>query len=93
MNFCKYKDALGRPRKGAHSIRIPLLDVAAIDVLLTVLGAWGISWWFLVPFWQSFLGLFLLGIFMHRLFCVKTKVDEFLEKSWMVLVEDIKEAQ
>ena len=33
--LCKYKDALGEPRKGVHSIRI--FDFAAIDILLTVL--------------------------------------------------------
>jgi hypothetical protein len=77
---CQYRDALGKPRKGAHAIRIPLLDIAAIDVLLTLWAAWGIATWWDIPFWASFLGLLLLGIFFHWFFCVKTKINGFLEK-------------
>jgi hypothetical protein len=76
--FCKYKDALGIPGKGAH-FHIPYLNVAIVDILLTIVGAYII--YLLIPrvsFWMILIGLFLLGIILHRLFCVRTTVDKFL---------------
>lgn len=76
FGLCKYKDILGKPGTGAHSYRI--FNIAVIDVLLTILGAWliakGMNW----TFWKTLLGLFLLGIIMHRIFCVRTTIDKLL---------------
>ena len=76
--LCQYKDVFGKPGKGVHSYRF--MDVAVVDVVFTILGAWLIAYAWKLNFWYSLLGLFLVGIIMHRLFCVKTKVDGFLEK-------------
>jgi hypothetical protein len=46
--------------------------------LLTVLAAWGIAWFFSWNFGWTLFGLFLLGIVLHRLFCVRTTIDKFL---------------
>lgn len=69
------------PKKGIHSIRI--YDIAIIDVLLTVLAAYvisyvsGYSWLIVVSL------LFLLGIILHRLFHIRTTVDRWLfDGSW-----------
>ena len=35
--FCKYKDSLGKPKKGLHSYRV--FDIAVIDVLFTLILA------------------------------------------------------
>ena len=35
--FCKYKDALGKPKEGLHSYRV--FNISIIDVLLTILLA------------------------------------------------------
>jgi len=48
VDLCKYKNALGEPRKGIHS------------------------------FLYTAICLFILGIILHRLFCVRTTVDKIL---------------
>ena len=45
MDLCKYKNALGEPGKGIHSYR--LFGVAIVDVIMTVLGSYLISYFFL----------------------------------------------
>lgn len=74
--LCQYKDVFGKPGKGVHSYRF--MGVAIVDVVFTILGAWLIAYFWKVNFWYTLGGLFLVGILMHRLFCVKTKVDEIL---------------
>ena len=76
MSLCKYKNLFGIPRKGIHSWRI--FDVAMADVLQTLLGAALISYLFKLPLFYCVVGLFLLGIILHRLFCVKTTVDRWI---------------
>jgi hypothetical protein len=79
INFCKYKNILGKVNQGIHSIRI--YNIAIMDVLFTIFGAYIIK--MILPnynFLTILLMLFLLGIFLHRLFCVKTTIDKFLFK-------------
>lgn len=76
MDLCKYKNALGVPNKGIHSYR--LFGVAIADVIMTIIGAWLISYFFKQSFVKTLIILFLLGIILHRLFCVRTTVDKFL---------------
>ena len=75
--LCKFKDIFGKVGKGVHSYRI--LNIALIDVLFTILGAYVIN--FLFPkykFGYILLLLFLVGIILHRIFCVKTTIDRLL---------------
>lgn len=72
MNLCKYKDALGVPGKGIHSYRI--FNIAIADVVMTIISAWILSWIFKWSFRVTLVVLFLLGIILHRLFCVNTTV-------------------
>jgi hypothetical protein len=76
IDLCKYKDLLGKPQKGVHSFRI--LNIAVVDVLLTILGAFIISFLIKSNFYITLLVLFILGIIMHRLFCVRTTIDKLL---------------
>ena len=76
INLCKYRNALGAPGKGAHSIRIG--GVAIVDVLLTIVGAYIIAHYARASFAWTAAGLFLLGIILHRLFCVRTTIDKLL---------------
>jgi len=76
MSLCEYRHALGVEGKGVHSWRV--FNIAVVDVLLTVLAAWGIAWFFSWNFGWTLFGLFLLGIVLHRLFCVRTTIDKFL---------------
>ena len=64
--LCKYKDALGEPNKGIHSYR--LFGVAIVDVIMTIILAFIISYIFKKSFLYTTIFLFILGIFLHRLF-------------------------
>jgi len=80
--LCKYKDLLGKPKEGLHSIRI--FNIAAVDVLLTLILAFIISRFIkitsvsLTNFWICLLLLILLSIFLHTIFCVETTITRKL---------------
>jgi hypothetical protein len=76
MNLCKHKDVLGKPKQGIHSYR--MFGVAIADVIMTILGAYIISIYFGYRFIYVLGGLFLLGIILHRLFCVNTTINKWL---------------
>jgi hypothetical protein len=77
--FCQYKDVLGVPKKGIHSYRV--MNIAIVDVLLTFLLSFIVTKINHISFWYNLLALFLLGILLHRIFCVKTTLDELLFSS------------
>lgn len=63
--FCAYKDILGKKNEGVHSYRT--FGFSTVDTLLTVLLAVVIS---REDFVRVFIGLMLLSVILHRLFCV-----------------------
>ena len=75
-NLCRYKNMFGKPGTGVHSYRI--FNIAIVDVLLTILAAILIAYINKISFIKTAIVLFLLGIFMHRIFCVRTTVDKWL---------------
>lgn len=76
MRMCAYRDLFGAPGTGAHSVRFA--GVAIVDVILTVLAGLLIAWTMGWPSWIVVTVLFVLGILIHRLFCVRTTVDKIL---------------
>jgi len=74
--FCKYKDVLGKPRQGVHKYRI--FNIAIVDVLLTLLLSAILSFIFHTHFLIVLTIVFLIGILLHYLFCVKTTIHLFL---------------
>jgi hypothetical protein len=73
--LCQYANILGEPRKGVHEKRIPIIDIAYNDFVATTIA--GIifylifgSYWFFFPF--------ILGIILHRLFCVNTTLNKLI---------------
>jgi len=76
QNLCKYKEIFGKVGQGAHSIRI--FNIAVVDVLSTVFVAYLIAYYAGWPFGWTLLAFFILGILLHRLFCVRTTVDKLL---------------
>ena len=76
MSLCQYKNIFGEPGKGAHSYR--LFNIAVVDVIATLLLAFIIAKSFNVSFIKSSIVLFILGIILHRLFCVRTTIDKLL---------------
>ena len=77
--LCQYKDILGKPGQGIHSYRI--FNIAYIDVLFTIIGAY-IIYLFLpkINYFVILILLFLLGIILHKIFCVRTTIDKYLSK-------------
>lgn len=79
MNYCpfaKYSNIFGEPNKGVHSYR--LFGVAIVDVILTIIGAIVISKIINVNFFLVLVLLFLLGIVLHKLFCVNTTINKLI---------------
>jgi len=76
LTLCKYKDMFGKPNQGVHSFRI--FNIAIVDVLLTILAAYIISYFFKTNFLYTLLFMFILGIISHRIFCVRTTIDKLL---------------
>lgn len=76
VNLCEYKNMFGAPGTGVHAYRV--FDIAIVDVLLTVIVGIIISKIFHISVAYPLIGLFILSIIMHRLFCVRTKIDRLL---------------
>ena len=76
VDLCDYKNALGVPGKGIHSFRFG--GVAIADVVMTIIAAFIISFIYKINFSYTLIFLFLLGIFLHHIFCVKTTIDKLL---------------
>ena len=74
--MCKYKDLFGKLGKGIHSYRI--YNIAYLDVLVTIVVAYILSIALRTPFLYTLLVFFVIGIIVHRLFCVRTTVDKLL---------------
>ncbi len=73
--FCAYKDRLGVPGEGAHQ---HYFGVAVFDVFATIVVAECIVYFFHTNRAWTLVALFLTGIVLHRVFCVRTTVDKYL---------------
>lgn len=73
-------DAIGVPNVGIHSYRI--FNIAYVDVIVVLLGsillAWAMKWNYL----KTIVGMFILGIIVHQLFCVKTTLGKLVLPSY-----------
>ena len=76
FSLCPYKNLFGKPNESVHKYRI--LDIAIVDLILTIGAAYLISQYYKKDFKLILTILILLGIIMHRLFCVKTTIDKLL---------------
>lgn len=76
MMWCKYKDALGKPGKGVHSVRV--FNIAVVDLVGTLAIAWAVARWRRESFLRWAAGLLALGVLLHWLFCVDTTVNRWL---------------
>jgi hypothetical protein len=74
--FCKYKDILGKPNEGVHKYRF--FGFAIVDVLLVFPFVYIFTYYTNYSFWKTLVVTFLIGIFLHRLFCVRTRIDKIL---------------
>jgi hypothetical protein len=76
MNLCKYRHIFGKENEGAHSYKI--WNIAMVDLLFTILGAFGLSIYFKQSFWLIFVILMIIAIILHRLFCVRTTLTKMV---------------
>ena len=72
---CIYKDSLGTPGQGFHT---HFLGVAILDVIGTILVAELLSYVFNWNIYLTMIAVFLTGIVLHRIFCVRTTLDKIL---------------
>ena len=78
---CKYSEIFGKPKTGVHKYRV--FNIAIVDVLATILLA-GVIYYLLnyfdykISFYLILIILFLEGIILHKLFCVRTTIDKLL---------------
>ena len=72
----QFSKILGIPGKGVHRFRI--LDVAAVDYFLTLIGALILSYLTQIPLVLSTIGLLILGVILHTLFGIPTNAVKYL---------------
>lgn len=78
FDLCKYKYALGVPGQGVHS---HIFGVAIVDCIMTIIGGALLAYLFKWSYFWTIFILFILGIVLHRVFCVKTTLDKVLFKN------------
>lgn len=78
MSLCQYSNIFGEPNIGVHSIRI--FGIALVDFGLTVLAGFLIARFFRLNFWWTLFALLVLGIIVHRIFCVRTTINKLFFK-------------
>lgn len=72
--LCQFANIAGRPREGIHSVRIPYVDWALADTLLTVLLALALGRGQVCASLLWFGALLVLALCVHRLFCVRARL-------------------
>ena len=77
MNLCKYSNIFGEPRTGLHAIRI--FDLAIVDILLTLLGAYFAKSYVKLSLMKTFFLMWAIGTALHILFCVKTPITKLFK--------------
>lgn len=75
MYLCNYKDILGTPKKGFHT---HYFGFAIFDLLGTIFLSFLFGNFEIKKSLKYFVILMLIAIFLHWLFCVKTKLNSFL---------------
>ena len=76
--LCQYKNIFGEPKKGIHAYRI--FNIAIVDLLLTIFIAYLFSIYFDWSFIIVLIIILIIGIIMHKLFCVETTINKIVDK-------------
>lgn len=69
---CTFKNALGKPGEGIHSLRIG--NIAIVDTLLAVLLGLILAKILKISKFQGMLLAIALSIIFHKIFCVETTI-------------------
>jgi len=73
--LCKYANVLGKPGEGAHK---HVAGIAVFDLVGTILIAFLVARLFRWKFWLVLTVLLVLGVILHRLFCVNTTINKLI---------------
>jgi hypothetical protein len=73
---CARRNIFGAPGTGVHSYRI--LNLAIVDVIFTIAGAFLLSYFARIQFYKSVTFLFVIGVLLHRFFCVNTTINKLI---------------
>lgn len=76
FDLSKYKDIFGQAGTGIHQYKFK--GTSIIDYLLTIVGAFIITYYTDIPLVLTTIGLFLIGILFHYLFGLETQVIKFI---------------
>lgn len=76
FGLCKYKNFFGEPNAGLRKYRI--FDIAIMDTAVVLGFGYLISKYLDLNLGYTLGGLFIMGIFAHRIFCVRTGLDKKL---------------
>jgi hypothetical protein len=76
--LCEYKDIFGKPQEGLHAYRDYFFNTAVVDWIALFIVALILSITLNTNIYTTSFFLFILSILIHRIFCVKTTVDNFL---------------
>lgn len=74
FELCKYKNMFGEPNAGLRKYRI--FDIAILDTAFVIIIGFLISYVSGYSLWKTLVILFVSGIVVHRLFCVRTGLDK-----------------
>jgi hypothetical protein len=78
VDLCKYKDVLGKAGSDEYT---RIFTVRVMDLVTLIVGSYLIAYLFNFSFWKTLLVIFISGIVVHRMFCVKSAVDKLLFKN------------
>lgn len=76
FDLSKYKNIFGKINEGVHKHRF--LYMASVDVFGTIICSFIISYFSNIRFCVVLVVIWLLAIFLHRLFGVRTTIDKIL---------------
>jgi len=76
IKLSDYKDIFGAPGTGVHKYKF--MGTSFVDYLMSIVGAFIITYYTGIPLVITTIGILLLGIIFHGLFRIKTQVLKFI---------------
>jgi hypothetical protein len=78
FDLSKYKNIFGYPGTGVHQYKFK--GTAIVDYVLTIAGAFIITYYTDIPLVITTIGLLLLGLILHYLFGIRSQAIQYLSK-------------
>ena len=78
LDLSKYKNIFGAPGTGVHQYKFK--GTAIVDYVLTIAGAFIITYYTDIPLVITTIGLLLLGIILHYLFGIRSQAIQYMSK-------------